>query len=240
MSELSLLLMAQGSASGLVPAGFLGTFAFAIIASSFIAAWLIDRENEMYNMLQSLVPQMLIKNLRLLRSTALGMRRAVSESSRYYRVVEKLPSISSRTDSLSTREQLVLTSKNASLLAIFSAACYLAIFFTTQPAWAFLDQFFVFILIAFFVSSSLFLVNAKSAANCLIKMIMRSGTGARYAAVAQFFFSIFFLALCAAFVWAYSLAPASLSIILVLPTAVFAARSILSTFRAVSVGGGRL
>ena len=71
-------------------------------------------------------------------------------------------------------------------------------------------------------------------------MIMRSGSGAKYAPIAHFFFSIFFLALCAAFIWAYSLAPASLSVILVLPTAVFAIRGILSTFKAVSVGGGRL
>ncbi|MCX6772494.1 MAG: cation:proton antiporter [Candidatus Micrarchaeota archaeon] len=238
MSELSLLLMSQGAATGLVPAAFLGTFAFAIIASSFISAWLINRENEVYNMLQSLVPQMLIKNVRVLRSTALGMRRAVSESSRYYRVVEKLPSIANQTDSLSSREQLVLTSKNASLLAIFSTACYLAIFFTSQPAWEFLNQFFVFILIAFFVAASLFLVNAKSAANSLLKMILRSGSGAKYAAIAHFFFSIFFLVLCVVFLWAYSLAPASLSVILVLPTAVFAVRSIISTFK--SIGGGRL
>ena len=240
MSELSLLLMSQGAVSGIVPSAFLGTFAFAIIASSFLAAFLIDRENEMYNMLQSLVPQIIIKNLRLLRSTALGMRRAVSESSRYYRVVERLPSISQPSGSLSTREQLVLTGKNSAILAVVASACYLGMFFAGQPSWAFLSQFFVFIFLVFFVSSALFLVNAKAAQNSLLKMLLHSGRGERYAPVAHFFSSIIFLALCAVFVWAYYLTPSSLAVILVLPTIVFAVRSILATFRSISVGGGRL
>jgi len=240
MSELSLLLMSQGAAAGIISPAFLGSFAFAIIASSFISAWLLDRENEAYNVLQSLAPQMAVKNLRLLRSTALGMRRAVSESSRYYRVVEKLPSISQPSGSLSTREQLVLTGKNSALLSVIAAACYLGMFFASQPGWEFLNQFFVFIFLVFFVASALFLVNAKAAQNSLVKMLLHSGRGERYAPVAHFFSAVIFLALCAAFVWAYYLTPSSLAIILVLPAAVFAARGILATFRSVAVGGGRL
>jgi hypothetical protein len=240
MSELSLLLISQGASSGIIHSDFLGSFAFAIIGTSFLSAWLIHRENEMYNALQMAVPQLAIKNLRLLRSTALGMRRAVSESSRYYRVVEKLPSIAHNIDQFSVREQLVLTSKNSVLLGAASLACYLGIFFAQTAEWHFLDSFFVYLFAVFFISSALFLVNVKSAQASLLKMISRSSSGARYAAVGHFASMAFFFLLCAAYFWAYSLAPASMSFILVLPALAFALRSLLSMFRAVSSGGGLL
>lgn len=240
MSELSLILISQGTASGIIHTDFLGSFAFAIIVSSFISAWLINRENEVYNAIQSVVPQLLIKNLRLLRSTAIGMRRAVSESSRYYRVVEKLPSISYRTDQFSVRETLVLTSKNAVLLGIASLACYCGIFFAQTPGWGFLDSFFVYFFAIFFVTSAFFLVNVKSAQVSLLKMISRSSNGARYAAAGHFLSMAFFFLLCAAYFWAYTLAPASLAVILVLPALAFALRSLISTFRLVASGGARL
>ena len=240
MSELSLLLISQGASSGILQKDFLGSFAFAIIGTSFLSAWLIHRENEAYNALQSVVPQIVIRNLRLLRSTVIGMRRAVSESSRYYRVVEKLPSIAHHTDRFSVREQLVLTSKNAVLLGISSLVCYLGIFFAQTPEWRFLDSFFVYFFAVFFISSALFLVNVKSAQVSLLKMIARSSSGARYAAIGSFASMAFFFFLCAAYFWAYSFAPASLSLILALPSFAFALRSMVSTFKAVSSGGGLL
>jgi len=240
MSELSLLLIQQGSASGIIHSDFLGSFAFAIIATSFLSAWLINRENEIYNALQSAVPQLLIKNFRLLRSTVIGMRRAVSESSRYYRVVEKLPTIAHHTDSFSVRESLVLTSKNSVLLGIASLACYCGIFFAQTSEWRFLDSFFVYFFAVFFVTSALFLVNVKSAQVSLLKMIARSSNGARYIAIGHFISMAFFFMLCAAYFWAYRLAPASLSVILVLPALAFALKSTVSTFKAVSSGGGLL
>ncbi|MFA6907763.1 MAG: cation:proton antiporter, partial [Candidatus Micrarchaeia archaeon] len=240
MSELSLLLISQGTASGMLHKDFLGSFAFAIIGTSFLSAWLIHRENEAYNALQSVVPQIVIKNLRLLRSTALGMRRAVSESSRYYRVVEKLPTIAHHTDSFSVREQLVLTSKNSVLLGIASLVCYCGIFFAQTNEWHFLDPFFVYFFAIFFVSSALFLVNVKSAQVSLLKMIARSSNGARYVAAGHFVSMAFFFFLCAVYFWSYSLAPASLSVILVLPSLAFALRSMLSTFKSVASGGGLL
>jgi len=240
LSELSLLLIQQGSASGIIHADFLGSFAFAIIGTSFLSAWLLPRENEIYNALQSVAPQILVKNLRLLRSTALGMRRAVSESSRYYRVVEKLPTIAHHTDQFSVREQLVLTSKNTVLLFIASLACYCGIFFAQTAEWRFLDSFFVYFFAVFFVTSALFLVNVRSAISCLLKMIARSSNGARYIAIGHFASMSFFFFLCAAYFWAYSLAPASLSVILVLPALAFALRSMLATFKSVASGGGLL
>ncbi|VVB98511.1 Glutathione-regulated potassium-efflux system protein KefB [uncultured archaeon] len=240
VSELSLLLMSQGMASGVVSSEFLGTFAFAIIVTSFLAAWLINRENEMYNFLQSVVPQFIVNNMRLLRSTALGMRRAVSESSRYYNVVEKLPSISSHTDQLSVREQLVLTSKNATILMLISTAAYVGIFLQVLPEWRAFDSLFVFIFTIFFVASALFLVNARSAASCLMKMMTHSSTGVKYAAIGHFFVAAVFFVLCVIYFWGYSLAPSSLSIILVLPAAAFSMRSLISMFRAISLGGVHL
>jgi len=225
LSELSLLIVSQGIVGGMVSSGFLGSFAFAIIVSSFASAWLISRENEIYNFIQGACPQLVIGNLRLLRSTALGMRRAVSETSKYYRVVEKLPSISSHTDQFSTREQMVLTAKNASVLIVVSVVCFLALFFMQSFEWQFLDTFFVFIFGGFLVSSALFLVNAKSAISLLIKMMVRSSSGAKYAALGHFLSCAFFLMFCAFYFWAYLLAPSSLSVILILPSLAFAARS---------------
>ncbi len=236
MSELSLLLMSQGMSRGIIQAEFLGSFAFAIIASSFISAWVINRENESYNFLLSASPQMVVKNLRLLRSTVFGMRRAVQESTKYYHVVEKLPSISYKTDALSAREQLVLTTKNATILALLLLACYVSLFFSQQPEWKFLGTFFVFAFIGFFAFSALFLVNVRSATKSLMKLMLRSSSGAKYAAVGHLLSSVIFLALSAVFFWAYSLTPNSLAVILVLPCLVFAARSVISLFRALPFG----
>ncbi len=164
------------------------------------------------------------------------MRRAVSESARYYSVVERLPSISSRADQLSAHEQLALTSKNSALLAALSAACYLLVFFSAQPTFGLLQQFFVFIFIAFFFLSALFLVNLRSASKSLMKLMLRSGRGSKYAAAGYFLQAALFLCLAALYVWAYSLAPSSLAVILVLPCLFFAARSLAWTFKSVSSG----
>ena len=240
MSELSLLLVNQGMSSGIVSAGLLGGFATAIIASSFLSAWLINRENEIYNTLQSFTPQIIIKNMRMLRSTMTGMRRAVSETSRYYNVVEKLPSISHQTDSLSAREKMVLTSKNSAILAFVSAICFAGIYLMQMPDWAFLEEFFIFFFAAFFISSAVFIVNVKTAVSSLLSMMLRSSSGAKYAAIGHFGSSMLFLALSVMYFLAYRLAPASLAVVLVLPPAVFFFRSFLSAAKAAHNGGMRL
>ncbi len=240
MSELSLLLVSQGMSSGIISAGLLGGFATAIIASSFLSAWLVNRENEIYNALQNFAPQIVIKNMRLLRSTMLGMRRAVSETSKYYNVVEKLPSISHQTDSMSAREKMVLTSKNSVALAFVSSICFAGIYLMQVPDWGFLNQFFIFFFASFFICAALFIVNIKTAASSLLAMMLRSSTGAKYAAVGHAASAMLFLALTAIFFWAYQLAPASLAILLMMPPAVFFFRSSLFAAKAVIGGGIRL
>lgn len=236
LSELSLLILSQGMSQGLVQPELLGSFAFAIIASSFLSAWLLHRENEIYNLIASLAPSMAVKNFRLLRSTAYGMRRAVSKGTHYYKVVEKLPTISYsyKPEQLSSHDALVLTSKNSALLAALSTACFALLFFAQEPGWEFLDSFFVFSFLAFFVLSALFLVNLRAATKSVMKMMLRSGRGAKYSAAGYFLQSALFLCLAAAYVWAYAIAPSSLAVILVLPCIFFAARSIAQTFRSVS------
>ncbi|MCX8197778.1 MAG: cation:proton antiporter [Candidatus Micrarchaeota archaeon] len=231
ISELSLLLMSQGVASGLVQSELLGSFAFAIIASSFISAWLLNRENEIYGFLQAVSPQIAIKNFRLMRSTILGMRKAFSETARYYRVVEKLPSISHQYDSLSTREQMVLTAKNAVILLFASSACFSAIFLMQVPGWEFLSDFFIFAFAAFFISAALFQINAHSSADSLIKMIARSSNGEKYVLLGHIFSAGLFFSLAAIFALAYFAVPASLSIVLSLPALAFMAKSILKAAR---------
>ncbi|MCX6770208.1 MAG: cation:proton antiporter [Candidatus Micrarchaeota archaeon] len=242
MSELSLLLVSQGTANGLVPQAFLGSFAFAIIASSFMSAWLINKENELYNLLQSTLPQMLINNLRVLRSTALGMRRAVSESSRYYNVIEMLPSISSPSqhDSLSVREQLILTTKNSAILFVISISCYLGMFFAQIPEGDFLNSLYIFIFTGFMISSALLLVNIMSASSAALALMARSSRGVRYHAVGHAVTGIFFFAFCAIFFWAYSYTPPSLAFILALPSLAFGLRSFISAAKAFSFNGSRL
>ncbi|MEM4633523.1 MAG: cation:proton antiporter, partial [Candidatus Anstonellaceae archaeon] len=231
ISELSLLLISQGSASGLVQKDFLGSFAFAIIASSFISAWALHKENELYNLLQAVSPQIIIKNFRLMRTTVLGIRRAFSETTRYYRVVEKLPSISYNFESLSTREQMVLTAKNSILLLAFSGICFAAIFIMQVPGWDFLSDFFIFIFSAFFVSSALFQVNAQASFDSLAKMMARSNTGAKYLSIAYLSAAGFFLLLVLSFILAYQIAAASLSIILALSAAVFFFKNLLRAIK---------
>lgn len=236
MSELSLLLITQGMSSGLVSSGLLGSFATAIIASSFLSAWLINRENESYNALQSFAPQIIIKNLRLLRSTMLGMRRAVSETSRYYNVVDKLPSISHPTEQLSARETLILTSKNAIILSFVSSICFAGIYLMQVPDWSFLAEFFIFIFAAFFISSAILIVNIKSSSSALLAMMLRSSSGGKYATLGHIICAILFFCLSAVYLLAYNLAPASLSIILVLPPAVFFLRSSISAAKSAYSG----
>jgi len=238
LSELSLLILSQGMLSGIVASEFLGSFAFAIIISTFISAWLVNRENEIYNFLISATPELVTKNLRFLRSTSLGMRRAVSESSHYYRVVERLPSIAYRTEQLSTHEQLLMTAKNSALAGMASLALYMGIFFAREPILQFLDSFFIFIFIGFFFISALFIVNLGSTFSSLIKMMARSSGGAKYLPVAHLCIAAVFLLLCAIYFWAYSLAPSSFSIILSIPSLVFSVRSLALAFKAFA--GGRL
>ena len=240
MSELSLLLISQGISAGILPSSLLGSFALAIIATAFVSAWLIDRENEIYNSLQSLVPQLFVNNMRLLRSTMLGMRRAVSESSRYYNVVEMLPTISYKTDQLSVREQFVLTSKNSIILGAASAILYLCIFFSQNDGWRFLDSLFLFILIGFFFSSVLFLINVRSTSNSLLKMITRSNSGTKYFAAGHFITAVFFISLAAVYLWAQSFCPPSYSAFLLFPSLAFALLSLFSSFRLIAWGGKRL
>ncbi|MCX8174605.1 MAG: cation:proton antiporter [Candidatus Micrarchaeota archaeon] len=240
MSELSLLIVSKATSLGILPAEILSNFAFAIIISSFASAWLLNRENELYNLLQSAAPAFLVKNMRLMRSTTMGIRRAISESSRYYHVVERLPSISQPHEQLSAREQLALTSKNSVIFAAASFLFYLAVFFSANPAWALLRPLFVFFFISFFASSALFLVNLKSATASLLKMLDRSSSGWRYVPAGHLASSALFLFLCAIYLFAYSFAPSSLAVILILPSFAFMAKSLVSAIRAFSAGSGRL
>lgn len=240
MSELSLLLMSQGMASGIVSAEFMGSFAFAIIFSSFISVWLLGREHQLYNTINMLVPKLLMKNARLLRSTVVGMRRAVSESSRYYNVVEILPVISYQTDQFSTHEQLTLTMKNSALLSIISLACYVLMFLLGLPGWEFLQQFSIFIFIGFILSSMLFLGNIQSTFSLLLKMIVRSSSDVKYMVAGHLLIALFFLFLCVVYTAAYAFVPLSFAVVLAIPPFYFAIRSLFQTFSTVSARGSWL
>lgn len=237
LSELSLLLVSHGASSGLVPSDLIGVFAFAIIATSFVSALLINRENEIYHFVQGAVPLMVIKNLRLIRSTVLGVRRAVSESSRYYKVVERLPSISQNTEQFSMREQLSLTAKNSIVLFTASALFYFAIFLSGFEHFGAISSFFVYFFALFFVSSAFFLVNLKSAQVLFLKMFLKTAKGSKYAIAGHFAAAALFLLLCLAYIWAFFITPNSFAIILALPCIAFAARSLISGLKALSAAG---
>ena len=239
ISELSLLLISQGTVEKIVSSGMLGSFAFAIILSSFISVWLINRENLVYNILNRVVPKLLMKNARLVRSTVVGMRRAVSESSRYYRVVEILPVISYQTDHFSTHEQLALTSKNSAILAIISTICFVLLFFSQEPAWQFLQTFNLFIFLGFIASSILFLVNMQSTFNLLLKMVVRSNNQ-KYILAGNMLIALFFSIFCIVYTMAYALAPLSFAAVLALPALFFTIKSLFDAFKTIKAGGARL
>jgi hypothetical protein len=103
-----------------------------------------------------------------------------------------------------------------------------------------LGEFFVFIFSAFFISSAIFIVNVKTASSSLISMMLRSSSGAKYAAVGHFASALLFLGLALVYWLAYQLAPASLSVVLILPTSAFCLRSILAAAKAAYSKGMRL
>jgi hypothetical protein len=131
---------------------------------------------------------------------------------------------------------MMLTGKNAAILGAVSGACFAAIFLSALPDFSFIDSLFIFIFGGFLVCSALFLVNAKSATSLLIKMMVRSSSGHKYAATAYFFEAAAFLLMCGAYVWAYSAAPSSMAFLLVIPSAAFAIRSGISLLRSFSTG----
>ncbi|MCX8197497.1 MAG: cation:proton antiporter [Candidatus Micrarchaeota archaeon] len=236
VSELSLLLLSHGIASNIVPHYMLGSFAFAILVSSFVSTWTIGRENEIYNLLLNISPQLLIKNMRLVRMTILGMRKAVVESSKYYRVVEKLPSITQGTTGVSTREQLAITSKNSVLFALCSLLFFLGIFLVQSPQFSFLSSFFIFVFVLFFFCSALFLVNLSSSFSSLAKMVSRSANGARYCILVHSAAAATFLFLFAAYCIGYFFVPSSLAILLSIPSIAFALKEAILAFKLISFG----
>ncbi|MEM4554357.1 MAG: cation:proton antiporter [Candidatus Anstonellaceae archaeon] len=236
VSELSLLLISQGVADKILQSQLLGVFGFSIISSSFLSSWLLNKENEIYNVILRLSPPLIIKNMRIIRMTILGMRRAFTESSRYYRVVEKLPSISQISSAVSTREQLTLTSKNAAIAGVLSLFCFAGIFLMQDPAFSVIGSFFIFLFLLFFFFSTVFLVNLYSSFSGVSKMLGRSGSGQKYEVLIYALSAFSFLMLSAFYALAYMLAPPSLSIILSLPSFAFAARSILLGIKAFSLG----
>ncbi|MEM4348394.1 MAG: cation:proton antiporter [Candidatus Anstonellaceae archaeon] len=236
LSELSLLLISQGVSDRILQSQLLGVFGFSIIISSFFSAWLLNKENEIYSVLLRLSPPLLIKNMRMIRMTILGMRRAFTESSRYYRVVEKLPSISQLSGAVSTREQLALTSKNAAIAGLLSSLCFGGIFLMQEPHFSIIGSFFIFLFMLFFFFSAVFLVNLYSSFSSISKMVGRSSTGQKYEILIYFLCAFSFLLLSGLYALAYTLAPPSLSIILSLPSFAFAIRSMLLGVKAFSVG----
>ncbi|MCX8194488.1 MAG: cation:proton antiporter [Candidatus Micrarchaeota archaeon] len=231
MSELSLLLLSQGVSAGLVSEGFLGNFAFAIILSSFVSAWLSGKENEAYKLVIQGVPLFFIKNLRLVRSTAIGIRRAISESYRYYHIIERLPPVFNHSEQLSAREQMSLAGKNSVLFAAASAVSFFFIFLSQFQEWKFIDQLFFFFFLLFFASSALFLVNLHSAVISTIKMLLRGRRGEEYSTVLYFLGGVSFIFLAVLYCLAYFSAPLALSPILALPALAFAAKCLASAAR---------
>ena len=202
--------------------------------------WLIDKEHSIYNMINAAVPKFLMKNVRLVRSTVVGMRRAVSETSRYYRVVEILPAISTQTEQISTHEQFSLTLKNSAVLADSSAACFMLLYLGSEPGWQFLQSFSIFVFTGFIVTSLLFLANIQSTFSLLMKMIARSSGEMKYAVAGHFLIALFFLLLCVVYTAAYAFVPLSFAAVLAIPPFFFAIISLFLTFQTVEAHGARL
>lgn len=176
LGELSLLIGASAEASGLLPQGLVGLLASVIMITSLLSVFLVGFEMRIYNQLKGMMPEMLGRNMRLLRSTSLGMQKAVEENSRYQRIVSRLPTIANtKSWSYSSHDQLALALKNVLLLALLTAALYLILALEKGPLLALAMPFHVFIFLGFYSAGTLALVNTSTAFRLYIRLLGHSG-----------------------------------------------------------------
>lgn len=172
-SELALLIGSFAASQGLLPAGLVGLLALVIVLTSLISVWLVGRESEVYSVGRDVLPSMLLRNMSSLRSTSIGMQRAVEENSRYERIIRRLPTIGS--PAYTSHDRLGRALRNLLFFgagaAIFLMAWQLlSPAMPSSPSPAFLAIFF-----GFFILSTFAIVNISSALRIYTRLLRNSG-----------------------------------------------------------------
>ncbi len=177
LGELSLLIGSFAVGQGLLPAGLMGLLALVIIITSILSVFLVGREGVVYNMGKDLTPDLVSRNMSMLRSTSIGVQRVVEENSRYERIIHRLPSIG-RHLAISSHDRLELTLKNTFIFMVAAAALLLALWLFA-PALAApsapMSSAYVLIFLGFFITATLAMVNASSTFRIYIRMLRNSG-----------------------------------------------------------------
>jgi len=214
LSEISLIIINYGWLHELIPSSFIGIFSFAIILSSFVSVLLISRENEIYSFLNNILPAILIKNAKVARTTILNMRKSFSTSIKYHTIVEKLPTITYDSHSLSTREQITLNSKNSIIFFFLSSIFYILLFLSQFVEGKIFSDLFIFIFIGFLFFGSFFIITLETTLSLLIKVFFHSQYKEKYYILLYLLEAILFLMLAVLFYIAFQLTPISFSILL--------------------------
>ena len=200
LGELSLLIGSFAVGQGLLPAGMMGLLALVIIITSIFSVVLVAREGAVYNMGKDITPQLVSRQMSMLRSTSIGVQRVVEENSRYERIIHRLPSIG-RHIAHSSHDRLHISLKRSFLFAIAAIALLLAIWlFAPAPVSSSTSNIsgaYTVIFLGFFITATLAIINASSALRIYIGLLRTSGRSG-LELVIQFAGLVFFLILAAA------------------------------------------
>ncbi|MDE1798326.1 MAG: cation:proton antiporter, partial [Candidatus Micrarchaeota archaeon] len=176
LGELSLLIASGAAASGLLPAGVVGLLATVIVLTSLLSVVLVNQEGNVYNHVKDLIPELVTRNLRTVRSTSVGMQRVVEENSRYSRIVSRLPAIGRGPGwTYSSHDSMTLAVKNVVLFGAGALVLFLLLRLGTGPLQAPLASFFTYIFLGFYLIGALFLVNVAAALAAYTQMLAHTG-----------------------------------------------------------------
>ncbi|VVB57334.1 Glutathione-regulated potassium-efflux system protein KefB [uncultured archaeon] len=173
MGELSLLIGAAAASQGLLPAGLVGLLALVIVLTSVTSVALVGRESEVYNMGRDVMPSLVLRNMSSLRSTSIGMQRAVEENSRYDRIISRIPSVGAPAYTSHDRlgRALANTALFGVLASVFLMAWRLLMPIPDSPP----SLFYLVLFFGFFILATFTLVNVSSALRIYTRLLRNSG-----------------------------------------------------------------
>ncbi len=176
LGELSLLIASNAAASGLLPLGVVGLLATIIILTSILSIVLVGREAGVYNYIKGLVPEMLGRNLRMARSTSVGMQRVVEENSRYQRIVSKLPAIGhGHPWAYSSHDALSRAVRNAVAFGGLTLVFFLLMRLAAGPLHDSLQSAWAIVFLGFYLTGALFLVSVAASLDAYTHMLTNTG-----------------------------------------------------------------
>jgi len=181
LSEMSLLIAKEATASKLMPPEILSISAGIIIATSMLSILLVSRENAIYNLIVSLLPPQVVTEGRTLRLMSLSANRLVSESFRYNKIIDALPVVASESRQVRPRQQFERALWNSALF-LFTGLLSLVVLGYAPPSF---PELLTAFLIIYLGSALLFIFNAKSALDSLSVIVFPNERAAPPLLIAQ-------------------------------------------------------